>query len=147
MRFGAALDLWHKGDLHADDEAPEGHSQDGAVSPREPADYTPPEPIAGEVTSTEYTFPAGPAKNITQLKSMCRQLWREIEGCGDDSELTPLLETKENRALIQQLGNLEHPEHRKIWEGDGADNPGISGLINRKKTEFAQAMTDLVQAG
>lgn len=23
MRFGAALDLWHKGDLHADDEAPE----------------------------------------------------------------------------------------------------------------------------
>lgn len=22
MRFGAALDLWHKGDLHADDEAP-----------------------------------------------------------------------------------------------------------------------------
>ena len=23
MRFGAALDLWHKGDLHVDDEAPE----------------------------------------------------------------------------------------------------------------------------
>lgn len=23
MRFGAALDLWHKGDLHADDDAPE----------------------------------------------------------------------------------------------------------------------------
>ena len=36
MRFGAALDLWHKGDLHLDDDTPtadEGQSQQGAVSP------------------------------------------------------------------------------------------------------------------
>lgn len=36
MRFGAALDLWHKGDLHLDDtpEQDGGHSQsNGAVSP------------------------------------------------------------------------------------------------------------------
>lgn len=33
MRFGAALDLWHKGDLHLDDEAG-GHSEDRAVSPQ-----------------------------------------------------------------------------------------------------------------
>lgn len=125
----------------------EGQILEGAVSPHEPAGYVPMEPMAGEVSSAEYRFPDGPAKNITQLKSMCRQLWREIEGCGDDGELTPLLETAENRALIRQLGDLEHPEHRKIWEGDGADNPGISGLINRKKTEFAQAIADLVQAG
>lgn len=37
MRFGAALDLWHKGDLHAD-EADQGQSQTGAVSPDQPAE-------------------------------------------------------------------------------------------------------------
>lgn len=35
MRFGAALDLWHKGDLHLGDD--EGQSQDGEVSPQSPA--------------------------------------------------------------------------------------------------------------
>lgn len=34
MRFGAALDLWHKGDLHLDDTAAgEGHSDEREVSP------------------------------------------------------------------------------------------------------------------
>lgn len=127
MRFGAALDLWHKGDLHTDDDAAGGQSQEGAVSPRQ---------------SPAYTFPAGPAKGITELKSLCRALWREIEGCGDDGELTPLLDTKENRAVIEQLSKLEDPTHRQIWEGDGKDNPGLAGLINRKKTEFAQRIAD-----
>lgn len=31
MRFGAALDLWHKGDLHADE--PEKKKEDGALDP------------------------------------------------------------------------------------------------------------------
>lgn len=35
MRFGAALDLWHKGDLHADeDEAPKPVEQKAAVAPK-----------------------------------------------------------------------------------------------------------------
>jgi hypothetical protein len=39
MRFGAALDLWHKGELHADDDGDDqGQSQTGAVSPDVP-DY------------------------------------------------------------------------------------------------------------
>lgn len=40
MRFGAALDLWHKGDLHAEDEAggtSEDNSGDGKVSRTGPA--------------------------------------------------------------------------------------------------------------
>lgn len=126
-------------------EARGGQSQPGAVSP--PADYTPLGPVVEEPVSTEYKFPEGPAKNITALKAMCRNLWREIEGCGDDSELEPLLGTAENKAIIEQLGKLEHPEHRKIWEGDGGDNPGISGLINRKRAEFAQAPMNPLAAG
>ncbi len=40
MRFGMALDLWHKGDLHLDaDEGGQGHSQEGEVSP--PANVMP----------------------------------------------------------------------------------------------------------
>lgn len=43
MRFGMALDLWHKGDLHLD-EAPAdgGHSEERAVSPQ-PAEMPPAE--------------------------------------------------------------------------------------------------------
>jgi len=107
--------------------AAKGQSQNGAVSP-------PPQ--------TEYAFPPGPASGITELKKMARQLWREVEGCGDDGELTPLLTLPENTKLIAQLDALENPEHRKVWEGDGADNPGLAGLINRKRTEFAQQIAD-----
>lgn len=32
MRFGAALDLWHKGDLHVDEDAPEPAKDDSAVT-------------------------------------------------------------------------------------------------------------------
>ena len=126
MRFGAALDLWHKGDLHADEVADEGHSQNGAVSP----------PVA------EYAFPDGPAKNITALKKMQAGLWREIEGCGDADELEPFLALEETRAIMKQLANLEHPSHRQLWFGDGEDNPGLQGLIRRKRALFEMAANE-----
>jgi hypothetical protein len=37
MRFGAALDLWHKGDLHGD-EAPDAEATTQEVAPKSPAD-------------------------------------------------------------------------------------------------------------
>lgn len=123
----------------------------GKVSPRQPAnepsDYVPQEPIAGEVHSLEYKFPEGPAKNITGMKGLARALWREIEGCGDTDQLNCLLEIPENKALLKQMSELENPSHREIWEGDGKDNPGIAGLINRKETEFAQAIAGILRAG
>lgn len=36
MRFGAALDLWHKGDLHLDGEGDEQGQSDSTVSPAQP---------------------------------------------------------------------------------------------------------------
>lgn len=131
MRFGAALDLWHKGDLHLDEEGDAGGQSNGAQS-------APGEPEA-------YTFPPGPAKGITEMKAMARALWREIEGCGDQSELNPLLDIAENKALLKQMSLLENPAHREIWEGDGKDNPGIAGLITRKETEFAMHMAALAR--
>lgn len=132
MRFGAALDLWHKGDLHLDADEGEGGGQSND------AQSAAPEPVA-------YDFPSGPAKGITEMKAMARALWREIEGCGDQSELNPLLDIPENKALLKQMSLLENPAHREIWEGDGKDNPGIAGLITRKETDFAQHIAALAR--
>lgn len=101
-------------------EAAGDEAEDGAVGPG----------------GTTYVFPEGPASGITQLKAMARNLWREIEGCGDRGELDPLLETKENKPLIEQMKLLEKPDHRAIYYGDGGDNPGIKGLIERKQKLF-----------
>lgn len=90
----------------------------------------------GAVSPGGDDFPEGPAKNITQLKSMARNLWREVEGCGDRGELDPLLETDENKPLIAQMMLLTKPDHRAIYFGDGADNPSIQGLIERKRKLF-----------
>lgn len=98
----------------------EGHSQTGAVSP----------PVA------EYAFPDGPARNVTEMKNLIRPLWREIKGCSDEGELLGLLETPEAKALIEQVSSLENPTHRReLWEGDGKDNPGLSGVIEQQKRE------------
>jgi hypothetical protein len=84
----------------------------------------------------EGAFPPGPAKNITALKTMQRELWREIEGCGDAGELEPLLAIPDNKAIMKQLSSLEKPDHRALWFGDGGDNPGLQGLIRSKRKLF-----------
>jgi hypothetical protein len=134
MRFGAALDLWHKGELHADEDGDAGdEAGKGAVG--------------SGVPKTEHTFPPGPATGITQLKNLVRPLWREIAGCGDDDELDPLLAVPDNKALIEQCMALTDPNHRQIWEGDGKDNPGLNGLIQNMRAEFAQRAPNILQAG
>jgi hypothetical protein len=93
--------------------------------------------------SIEYPFPEGPAKNITELKAMVRPLWREVVGCGDESELDGLLCVEQNKAIIKQLINLENPTHRReLWEGDGKDNPGLGGLIQKRQAEFKTQYTN-----
>lgn len=124
MRFGMALDLWHKGDLHGDEEAAQ------------------PETLKEQLVESvkQADFPEGPAKNITALKAAARSLWREIEGTGDTDELDALLWVPENKALLDQMDGLTDPSHRTLWEGDGKDNPGVSGLIARKRREFKENM-------
>jgi hypothetical protein len=113
--------------------AARGQSQGSAVSPSPSSE-----------PAKEYPFPAGPAKNITELKSLVRPLWREVVGCSDESELDGLLCVPENKAIIQQLINLENPTHRReLWEGDGKDNPGLGGLIQKRQAEFK---TDFMRA-
>ena len=95
----------------------------------------------------EYNFPDGPATGISQLKNMVRGLWREVAGCGDDSELLTLLETQEAVNIMAQCDGLENPAHREIWEGDGKDNPGLSGLIAQRKDEFKTRDMNIISGG
>lgn len=84
---------------------------------------------------TEGPFPPGPAKNKTELKAMMRELWREVEGCGDVGELDALLMAKPNVALTTQLIKAL-PEW---WEGRSTGNMPFEGLehvIRRKRDEF-----------
>lgn len=46
-------------------------------------------------------FPQGPAKNKTELKTRCREVWRDIEGCSDIGSFNAILE--EHGALLEQL--------------------------------------------
>lgn len=94
-----------------------------------------------------YDFPDGPATGITQLKQMVRELWREVAGCGDDGELIGLLEAIENKAVMAQCEALEHPAHRQIWEGNGKDNPGLSGFISKRKEEFKVRDMNAISGG
>lgn len=67
MRFGAALDLWHKGDLHADEEAPPERSGDTVVR---------------DMTSTKITPNADAEKNVTtEQKERVRKVATEIIDC------------------------------------------------------------------
>jgi hypothetical protein len=127
MRFGAALDLWHKGDLHLEqgEENPagardgQGRSQDGAVSPDRPQEgRTRPAPLKG------------PVKTRAEIRTLCGDLVREIHGCADADMLDIVL--NHNRELIDQV----REEVEFYWKGDGADFLGIEREIAEARARF-----------
>lgn len=128
MRFGAALDLWHKGTLHAEEHI---------------------DPDTGEITPAndkgngkDAPFPQGPAKNKTELKTLARQFWREVEGCGDPGELDALLKDKASIVLVNQLIKALP----FWWEGgtqaSGEPFEGLEAVISRKQSELLLAVAN-----
>lgn len=100
-----------------------------------------------EVEAERNPFPEGIAKNITELKAMARALWREVEACGDSAELNALVkEVPDNVKLLEQMSKLEGT-HRQLWDGDGADNPGVNGLIKKKFNDFENIENNTLRAG
>lgn len=127
MRFGMALDLWHKGDLHAD-------AEDEDASGRAPK----PKP------EKDAPFPQGPCRNKTELKEKGREFWREVEGCGDPDELAALLSS--GAALTKQLAEAL-PDW---WNGgtkDGEPYDGLGTIIACKQTDLAATATEPQDAG
>lgn len=81
-------------------------------------------------------FPPGPCRNISNLKSMARDIWRQIEGCGDQDQLDAYLADKDVKAVLKQAAELTGA-WGTIYYGDGGDNPGLQGLIAKKSRELS----------
>lgn len=125
MRFGAALDLWHKGQLHADESDEAAPAKDDGNKAGAKVVHN---------TARDAPFPQGPAANKTSLKALGRDLWRDVLACGDLDTLETLLAT--NQALIAQL-----KEGMSSWWDGGVDQSGMSfeglgQIIDRMKRDF-----------
>lgn len=132
MRFGAALDLWHKGDLH----------------PEEPHD-----PVTGEIKTGEEPPQKrekldGPYPSLTALKGAVKALAATLENIGDTDELNALMETA---GFI----DLERQAVRDLpswWEtGDGLPEEFVPMIVRierlKKQLEEAEAASNLLRAG
>lgn len=91
-------------------------------------------------------FPQGPAKNKTELKTMGRTFWREVEGCGDMDELDALLLS--HGPLTKQLAEAL-PDWWNGGSKDGEPYDGLATVIANRQTALAAAQqaADYVRAG
>lgn len=94
--------------------------------------------VANDAPKEKPAFPQGIATGISQLREMARNLWREIESCKDDAQLNALITTGDAAKIIAQAQNLTG-SYAEIWSGNGGDNPGLKGLIDRKNIEFSNS--------
>jgi len=122
MRFGAALDLWHKGDLHLegdDDQKPSQASQGAAQDDYSDAGYI------------------GPKGGKMKLKARADAFYRDLMGCGDQDMLAALLgqdETEDLRKQLEQewIGYLN-------GRGMSPDFEAIYPLVKRLQKELPEA--------
>lgn len=80
-------------------------------------------------------FPLGPAQNKTALKTMARNLWREVEGCGDSDQLDIVL--ADGKDILRQLKEALP----SWWDGytkEGVAHDGLADVITRKQREFSE---------
>jgi len=137
MRFGAALDLWHKGDLHADDEdagKPEqagGHSEEREVSPP---------PAKG------WREPDSPYSTPSKLAAEMRRLERELAGCGDSGMIYGLTATPEWVEFVR-VCQIHAPHYLRGGEPAPPEFEGLQNTAERMVREFdtetANNMADL----
>jgi hypothetical protein len=118
MRFGAALDLWHKGDLHTDADDP-------------PATGT------GEPKKRERVKLDGPYTCPTQLMTAAREFVRTLNGIGDLAEFVAWKQTQDVKEFVNQL-RRDMPE----WWSGGPSVPGdfvpLEILVAQKKRDLEQ---------
>jgi hypothetical protein len=91
-------------------------------------------------------FPQGPAKNKTELKTRCREMWRDIEGCGDLGSFNSLLD--EHATLLTQMKEAL-PDW---WTGGtraGETFEGLDHVIARVRRDLnaAENAANYLQAG
>lgn len=130
MRFGAALDLWHKGDLHVEDEQGD--------------------PTTGELPPKPRQALNGPYKSPTALQTAIKAFVATMDKMTDLGELSAFMATPEVVELEKQaLRDLP-----AWWEtGDGMPNEfePVASRIHRKKRALEEAEnihgTNILHAG
>ena len=142
MRFGAALDLWHKGDLHLDDEADAKGGGDAGGGQSNGAQSAP----ASDHLTTEPASAKGrrePAHSA--LKTKLREWGHEFEGVGDWDVWCAFRDSKETVELLAEMRE-KLPDW---WEG-GPEQPeefvSYRRRIEVKEYELANQIADIARA-
>jgi hypothetical protein len=119
MRFGAALDLWHKGDLHADEQD------------------NPPNPTTGETPPAKRVELAGPYTSKTALQAAAKQFVMTLERMGDLDDFLAWQQTPEVVEFCVQL-ERDMPDW---WRG----GPSVPAEFVPLEIRIAQRKLDLEQ--
>jgi hypothetical protein len=110
MRFGAALELWHKGDLR--------------VEP-------PHDPETGEIIDAPRQREKVPG--ISKIKERLNAFMREGNACSEIAEFRKLV--KANKDDIKAIRDANH----EYWTGDGADWEGFSAWMEGRYADLTPA--------
>lgn len=116
MRFGAALDLWHKGDLHADDDVTDT-SGSNASAPRGEGDMS-----------------------DSALRGCIKTLVHNINGCATVRDLDELLELEDCKDVIEQT-KRRFPNWWETGKGLPAEFTPLKKLIDQTRQGLAQLET------
>ena len=84
--------------------------------------------------ASDAPFPQGPAKNRTALKTLGRDVWREVESCGDSDMLEALLETY--KPVLRQLDAAMPSWLHGGRDKNGQTYEGLNDVIARKRRDF-----------
>lgn len=122
MRFGAALDLWHKGDLHLETHDPET----GEIS-------------TGEQPKRERVKLEGTYTSPSALRGAIKTLVHNLNGFSDLGEMIAYMETQDAIDAVEQC-QRDMPDW---WTGDNmpAEFKPLSLLIADKKRELEEIET------
>lgn len=88
MRFGAALDLWHKGELH--------NNEDASMEPRPAAEYKLPAPVKAPYDEAQARAAIKFAKGD---KDVLRKAWTEAKASGATEDVLDLIATQAMEAV------------------------------------------------
>lgn len=120
MRFGAALDLWHKGNLHEDEE------------PETPDQKPKPDPIpAPEGMPEDLLTKDGKFVHREALRQWVKDMIHDIEGCGTENALTDLEDANE---VVIAVVKEHKPEY---WHG-AQDFEGLESRIGKARASLSQ---------
>lgn len=112
MRFGAALDLWHKGDLHVDDEV----SEPKAAQQQKPTQQQQrPREGFGKGEDTKAEKKAEPPKRNAQAVTWCKN---KLDACKTFAEFKKWMD--DNASHILGMHDEDRAEVRKYCETVGA---------------------------